>query len=188
MLNKIKFDIFSLAQYSVIFGVAVFILTVFLSILSYGGYNFFGQFISELGIGKTAFIFNFGLIFSAILLLPLSILLWDKKSIFSKVASVVSFVSFFALVGIGFFPMDQMPLHYYSAIIFFVLIAATILVVSLEDFLKKKLTYSFVGFVSFLMVVIFILKNEFPYLQKIAVFFILLWVILRVFKLKEKGL
>jgi len=186
MLNKIKFDIFPLVRYLVIFGVAAFVLTVFFSILSYGGYNFFGQFISELGIGKTALMFNLGLILSAILMLPLSILLWDKNSFLLKAASIVSFISFFALVGIGVFPMDQMPMHYYSAIIFFVLIATTIFCICVGDLLNKKTKYAFFGFVSFLAVVIFIVNNEFQYLQKIAVFFILLWVITRVFESKEK--
>jgi hypothetical membrane protein len=161
-------------------GVLFFLLTFFTSVLLYKNYSFFEQFISELGVGESAFLFNSGLIISAILLLPLSGLLFSKKSTLYKLSGIVGFVSFFALLCIGVFPMGQEPMHFYSALLFFALIALTILLVSLQNSIELKSLRAVFGFISFLIVVFYLINNQSALFQKVAVLFILLWVILQV--------
>ena len=167
-------------QCSILLGVIVFLFTFCVSVFLYEEYNFFGQFISELGVGDTALLFNLGLIISAVLLLPLSVLFWKKNTKLFKISAIVGFISFFALLCIGLFPKGQEPMHFYAALTFFALISLTILFVGVQNSINKNPKVSIISIVSFLVVILYLVNNQSALLQKVAVLFILLWVVLQI--------
>lgn len=86
------------------------------------GYSGWYMFISELGIGPSAFIFNLGLIISGILVLPFfPCLLWLlKRSIKVKVGTVLALITYLSLIGVGLAPMVLSPFHVLFGAFFFI--------------------------------------------------------------------
>ncbi|MFB0562087.1 MAG: hypothetical protein ACETWM_12860 [Candidatus Lokiarchaeia archaeon] len=85
------------------------------------GYSGWYMFVSELGIGPSAFIFNVGLIISGILVLPLfPCLLWLlKQSIKAKIGIVMGMITYISLIGVGLAPTVLSPLHVLFGAFFF---------------------------------------------------------------------
>lgn len=98
------------------------------------GYSMSYMFISELGIGPSAFMFNVGLILTGILALPIfpGLLGLFKDSIIAKIAMVLGVVSSIALIGVGLAPMVMSPLHGIFAMIFFISVGIAIILLSFK--------------------------------------------------------
>lgn len=85
------------------------------------GYSGWYMFISELGIGPSAFMFNVGLIISGILVLPLfPCLLWLlRRSIKVKIGIVLAMITYLSLIGVGLAPTVLSVLHVLFGAFFF---------------------------------------------------------------------
>lgn len=79
--------------------------------------------LSDLGVGKTAPLFNFGLMAAGLLLFlfSLSSLLLTKEEPFGLLASLLLALDSLALFGIGLFPESYGSLHFWVSVLFFLL-------------------------------------------------------------------
>ncbi len=155
----------------------LFLLTIVLSTLVYGNYNFFEQNLSELGVGSTAIIFNIGLMLSALLLIVFYYFILFKESKTNFLVALFSAIGFF---GIGLFPLTLSFLHYVSAGIFFVLSAILIAKIVIDNKMKTK-KIDFVGIFSLVLIIIYLALFQTPLMQKIAIIGIIIWLISKVF-------
>ncbi len=98
------------------------------------GYSGWYMFVSELGIGPSAFIFNVGLIISGFLVLPMfPCLLWPlRRSIKAKIGIVMAMITYVSLIGVGFAPMVLSTLHVLFGAVFFLFGGIAIVLLSYE--------------------------------------------------------
>jgi hypothetical membrane protein len=94
------------------------------------------QYISELGIGSSAFLFNTGLIITGILAIPVfpGLLGLFRGSIIAKIGMTLGVVGSVALVGVGLCPMVVSSLHGLFAMIFFISVGIAIVLLSVVMF------------------------------------------------------
>ncbi|MGQ9721886.1 MAG: DUF998 domain-containing protein [Candidatus Jordarchaeum sp.] len=117
------------------------------------GFSMWYQFVSELGIGPSAFLFNVGLILAGILALPVfpGILGLFRGSIIAKIGVVLGLTASLALVGVGLAPMVMSQLHGTFAMIFFISVGIAIILLSFEmyrgEFFSKAIAIYGVIFV-----------------------------------------
>lgn len=153
------------------------------------GYSITEQYISELGIGPSASLFNTGLVIGGILALPIfpGLLGLFRGSTIAKIGTVFGVISGLGSIGVGLCPMGISPYHGLFAMIFFLCIGIAIILFSLEMYQIKFFTIALViyGF-SFVIVDLSFLFLRTP-LPEWAVFFIVttwiiavgLWVLLK---------
>ncbi len=98
------------------------------------GFSMWYMFISELGIGPSAYMFNVGLILAGILALPVfpGILGLFKGSILAKMGVVLGVIASVALIGVGLAPMVMSPLHGSFSMVFFICVGLAIVLLSFE--------------------------------------------------------
>lgn len=98
------------------------------------GYSMWYQFISELGVGPSAFMFNVGLILTGILALPVfpGLLGLFRGSIIAKIGMVLGLTASIALIGVGLAPMVMSSLHGPFAMVFFISVGIAIVLISFE--------------------------------------------------------
>ncbi len=95
-------------------GVAQFLLFMIVSETLYPGYSVSKNYISDLGVGSTAYIFNISIIIMGLLLIISSILLK------SKILQVFLILSGIGAAGVGIFPEDSPDhLHVIMSLIVF---------------------------------------------------------------------
>lgn len=111
------------------------------------GYVIFGQYISELGIGPSSFLFNYGLMVTGVLAVPLfpGLLKLLRNTTVAKVGVIFGSVAAIALIGVGAFPMVVSSLHGPFSTVFFVCIGVSIVLISWEmlrgAFFSKAIAY-----------------------------------------------
>jgi len=154
-----------------------FICTLILAIIAYKNYNFFGQYLSELGAGETSVIFNVGLMITSLLMVCLYILIYYKESKSNLVIGVVSAVSLF---GVGLFPLTLKNPHYLSALLFFLLSFFLIAKSNINLYFKEK-NIDWIGVISIVVILFYIIIFRNPLMQKFSVFVIIVWLIWKVF-------
>lgn len=174
-------DFVELSKESVLLGLAVFLLTLIFSILLYNGYDFFGQYLSELGIGITAIVFNSGVIISGFLFLPLAFVIFKKNKILFKFSSGAIVISLVSFICVGVFPINH-SLHFYAAAIFFIFAALGILFSAIGCLFSKNKKDAYVSFAVFLIIFLFLITSQSVIMQKVSVLFILIWAFLQVWK------
>jgi hypothetical membrane protein len=143
-----------------------FLLTFILSILLYRNYNFFNQYISELGIGETAIIFNSGLMITSIFLFILYYVLFKKQKLSLKKLPI-AFVSSIGLFCVALFPLYLSHAHFISAGIFFFFSFILIIIFSF----KKRINIFF----ALPILIYFFIQN--PITQKIAAITFIIWIL-----------
>lgn len=95
------------------------------------GYSMFYMFVSELGIGPTAFMVNVGWMITGFLAVPVFPALWRLlRGAIAKIGVVVGAVGFISLIGIGYHPMVVSPLHSVFGMISFVGTGVAVFLVS----------------------------------------------------------
>jgi len=152
-------------------GVIVFLTFVSLAILNYFNYDFFNQYLSELGIGSSAIFFNVGVMLTAILFILFFYLKFYKNGQLKMF--ILSLISAIALFLVGVFPIDH-NLHYSVAALFFISSFFVILINSIILFRENKKKISIIGFILSLFVLFYMVVLEIPLFQKIAVFAIMI--------------
>jgi len=118
-------------------GITIFIILTIIAIITYPNYNFYEQYLSELGIGNTAITFNLGIIISGLLLIPLFVFHYKPKEFFAQLICFIGTASMIFFIGVGVFPLTNSRAHMFTAGLFFILITMTI-IIALIEFIKSK--------------------------------------------------
>jgi hypothetical membrane protein len=167
------------AQLFGILAVVSFLVFVTIAIIMYKSYDFFNQYLSELGLGSTGFIFNIGIMLTAILFLAYFYFKFYKTNY--KKLFLLSLVSGVALFCVGVFPMGH-NLHYPAAVTFFLSSFFMILINSIVLFKEKKNKLVVTGLILGLFIFFYMFILEIPLFQKIAVASIILYYLIISFK------
>ncbi len=139
--TSLSFKIFSIA------GGFIAVVGSLITALVYQGreaeaYSPLNHFISELGevgVSRSAWVFNFSLILSGLSLLPASISLGLMLTgLISKIAMVAGVVCALSLSLVGVFPMNKMKPHGYAALMYFRAGLAMVILFSLAVALQPE--------------------------------------------------
>ena len=149
----------------------VFIST---SILSYRGFSWTNNALSDLGVisDPTATLFNFGLFLSGLLALAFSIglfvLFQDRLS--GKIGAGVFVLACLSLEGISFFNENVRPFHYIFSVAFFVFMPISLLIIAgyyIET--RQKWMVVFTLLMALIAAAPWVLQFTFPYVANVAI-------------------
>ncbi|MBS7280188.1 MAG: DUF998 domain-containing protein [Candidatus Freyarchaeota archaeon] len=110
------------------------------------GYSIPNQFLSELGVGPTATIYNYGLIITGAVCIPIFpiVCILLRKTITARLAAIFGIAGCIALIGVGIYPMHIPVLHGLFSFAFFALIGLAIITASIAmykgEFFTKHTT------------------------------------------------
>jgi len=96
------------------------------------GYGFGYQYLSELGIGPSATVYNYGVIITGLLSVCVFPILYKhfESSVITRIATVSGVVGCLALSGLGVYPMYIWLVHFTCALSFFAFVGLAILLFS----------------------------------------------------------
>ena len=101
--------------------------SIFTAIMLSPWFSWTGNALSDLGVGEASAIFNFGLIASGLMLIPLPIALYTaSEGGLERLSAILLLLSAVLLSSIGFFPESYGRLHYYVSAAFFLTLPPTI--------------------------------------------------------------
>lgn len=101
--------------------------SIFTAIMFSPWFSWMGNALSDLGVGEAAAIFNFGLIASGLMLIPLPIAIYTaSEDRLERLSALLLLLSAVFLSSIGFFPESYGCLHYYVSVAFFLTLPLTI--------------------------------------------------------------
>ena len=101
--------------------------SIFTAITLSPWFSWTGNALSDLGVGEAAAIFNFGLIASGLMLIPLPIALYTvSEGGLERLSAILLLLSAVLLSSIGFFSESYGRLHYYVSAAFFLTLPLTI--------------------------------------------------------------
>ena len=114
--------------------IAQFFLMMLLAETIYPNYSVSHNYISDLGVGKTAYIFNVSIVLLGILLIAAA---YISRS-FSRVFSVIIVLAGIGAMGVGIFPENTGSIHVYSSLLVFLMasIAPYIIIYKLKNSLS----------------------------------------------------
>ncbi len=148
MQNKVEIKLAG-----VIFFVAIaqFILAMLLAEVRYPGYSVSGNYISDLGVGSTAFIFNTSIIILGILLIAGAFLTRNV----SRAFAIIMILAGIGAMGVGIFPETTGSPHVYSSLIVFSMgsIAPIPLLIKIRNALS--ISWVILGALGFVSLVLF---------------------------------
>ena len=159
-------------------GAIIFLVFTYLAINTYNDYDFFGQTLSELGVGPSAIYFNIGIILTGLFMLPFYASMYSKSKT-SKFSSATGVMSALSLIFVGIFTLDYLMLHLLVAFCFFILSALTITLYEVDRFLSGKVELLCINQILVSVIIlsyIFVFNN--PFMQKFSVFLIILWILM----------
>jgi len=172
-------------------GIIIFLLLSISSIYFYPKYDFFNQYLSDLGVGSTSLLFNSGIIIASILLLPFIFSLYKPYSFLSQTTCFLGFASVIFFAGIAVFPLNFQSIHSFIAGLFFLLMSFFILfalLLHLKDWLKiqpkpilVESIFLLLSIFTILVTCIFLFFIFTPLMQKLSITSIVLWVFLFIF-------
>nr|MDO8083049.1 DUF998 domain-containing protein [Candidatus Freyarchaeota archaeon] len=145
------------------------------------GYSIFQEFISDLGVGPSSFLFNTGMIISGALAIPVFPMLLRPlgSTQTAKIGVVMGIIAGIGLIGVGAFPETTGFYHVLFAVIFFFSIFIAIGVLSYANnsakFFSKYVQW--LGYISFLGgLICSILVSIFgPPPEWVLIFLVLIW-------------
>ncbi len=105
----------SVAGLLIFIGVAEFLLLMLIAEALYPGYSVSRNYISDLGVGSTAVIFNSSIIIMGLLLIIAAVLAWGLSRIFAITIALTGI----GAMGVGIFPETIHPFHLIFALIAF---------------------------------------------------------------------
>jgi hypothetical membrane protein len=184
------------------FGPIQFIFITILAMFFFpGGYSFFDNFFSTLGLTETgtgtpnpisSVLFNLALLLGTISLVPLWILMWmnfkekTSEKIIATIGSYLGLLSAPLLTLIGVFPADtELKAHILVTLLFFIFTAFAILFYSIVILLNKEYSYYYAlaGFAITIFIIFFTTGffKDFPALaQKLAVYSMIIWALIQI--------
>ena len=165
-------------QIAIILTTLIFLVTSTISIIFYPNYDFINQYFSELGIGPTSIIFNFGIMITSIFLLIYFYLLFKKKE--NSKIFYLGLISSIGLFGVGLFPMNIIFWHFLSAATFFF---TSLIIIGIKITQNKDNTkLLFFGLMMALVIFNYLLIFRIPFFQKLSVYAIIIYYIIYSFK------
>ena len=105
----------SAAGLLIFIGVAEFLLLMLIAEALYPGYSVSRNYISDLGVGPTAVLFNSSIIIMGILLIIAAVLVWGLSRVFAITIALTGI----GAAGVGIFPETIHPFHLIFALIAF---------------------------------------------------------------------
>lgn len=131
--------------------IAQFILAMLLAEMLYPGYSVSNNYISDLGVGSTAYIFNTSIIILGLLLIVAAIL--SRKM--SMAFAVLMILSGIGAMGVGLFPENTGSLHTYSSLLVFLMgsLAPIPLFIKIKNVLS--LTWVILGIFGFISLILY---------------------------------
>ena len=105
------------------------------AVASYRAFNWLNNALSDLGIisGITGSVFNFGLYCSGVLVFifaAFGLFTYFGKNGVGKIGALTFAVTGLMLMGIGFFPENVVPHHYFFSVAFFALLPSSLFVIT----------------------------------------------------------
>jgi len=187
-----------------VFGFLFFLVFAFIAMAVYpGGYSFFGQVFSELGVAyPSSLFFNSAVIVTGLCMFPFFYRVSHEISAEwlagygRKVFLASGFISALGLIGVGVFPMNVRPYHFYAALLFFFFAALSTFLFGLNTLRDREQWNMADFFVSmsvsvmvFLLVVVMMPRFDSyePVVQKMAVFSVGLWAVYMALKAERQG-
>ncbi len=136
-----------------------FFAVIFIAQSMIPGYNIYDSFISELGVGETAALFNTSVIILSLALI-LSALLLHSISTTKRFALLIAAIGICG-IGIALFPLNNQPLHTIISGTAFIL--SILAVVSTYEILPKSFNFAsiLIGLVSLVALLLLITNNFF---------------------------
>lgn len=105
----------SAAGLLIFIGTVEFLLLMLIAEVLYPGYSVSRNYISDLGVGPTAVIFNSSVIIMGLLLITSAVLIWGLSRVFAVSIALTGI----GAVGVGIFPETIHPFHLIFALIAF---------------------------------------------------------------------
>ncbi|MEK6958691.1 MAG: DUF998 domain-containing protein [archaeon] len=191
-----KLDFLDPAFFALI-GLAIIFASIVVSMFLYSNdlqayYDFSGQYLSELGVGNVALLFNLGLIAGSFCIIPFFFFLHKSGASFLRqLASYLGMAAFIFLIGVGLFPLNSIDMHRFTAMMFIFCASITSGIISTETLFHPKkaplsfiIMFSLLGFTSCIVGIILLVAMNVPLMQKLAIALFMSW--LGAFLLHEK--
>jgi len=161
-------------------GITLFVLSTLAAIVSYPGYKFWGQFLSELALKPLPFVFlTIALIGGGIIFLAFALKLKKifERSFAGQIGSILFALSGLAMIAVGVFPLGVKPWHGIFAVLMFLLMGFSAIALGIDNLLAKRFSkkFSLLCFAFALTELICLLLGFGPVCQKIVVAFFLVW-------------
>ncbi|MDT7861755.1 MAG: DUF998 domain-containing protein [Saccharolobus sp.] len=137
-----------ISGYLILIGVSQFFLCMLIAEAIYPNYSIKSNYISDLGIGKTAIIFNTSIILMGVLIIIASITL-------RKLISILFFMTGLGSMLVGIFPETTGLIHLIAALIAFLFGGIGAVVTSITN---KIYFWTILGFITLLCLILYLLK------------------------------
>ncbi len=144
-----------------------------------GQWTFGVHSLSHMGISDNALaaaLFNGGCMVCGAMGILIGLGTAARKERAGRVAGTFYAVGMFFLILVGVFPMDQKPIHYIVATLFFALVLFNIIITAVDNRLNGKRFEIDVAF--FVLSVIFMSTMVFPLWEALIVILIMIWTVL----------
>jgi hypothetical membrane protein len=167
-LNKEK-----IAGYLIFIGVAQFFIFMMISESLYPGYSISKNYISDLGVGSTSYVFNTSIIFMGILLIISAFLLEGK------VLKLFLILSGIGAAGVGFFP-EGSPYHLHTIMSLIVFLFASLSSYATFKYKSyKNILWPIMGTIGLVSLILYILNIYGPFnyggMERLIVYPNLIW-------------
>jgi len=202
-LEKLKNWKFLGAFLGILGGVQFIVITIVAMFFYPGGYSFFDNFFSDLGLTRSSsngqqniisfVLFIIAMTVAGIVWIPFwlslrTVFTETKKSRYtSTLGTIIGLISCPFLVLIAYTPYDiLLELHILAVQIFFLLFAFAIIIYSITILLDKDYAsiYAYIGFAMAVLLILYTYVFPFnPAFQKVTVYVLISWVIIKGYKL-----
>jgi hypothetical membrane protein len=144
-----------------IIGPIIALLFIFYSITIYPNFSWYSNYLSDLGVGKTAPFFNYPLIFEGIMnfIFAIGFAYTLQKGVWSKVGAILLIIGGLSLALVGIFNENSADhIHEYVAMGYFVILPLSLIVLGVVNFKNFKI-YSIVTVLLAIIALIVILSH-----------------------------
>ncbi|MGC8573139.1 MAG: hypothetical protein C0171_05640 [Caldisphaera sp.] len=169
-MNKEK-----ISGYLIFIGVAQFFIFMMIAESLYPGYSISKNYISDLGVGSTAYIFNTSIIVMGFLLIISGFLLEGK------ILKIFLLLSGIGAAGVGFFP-ENSPYHLHTIMSLIVFLFASLSSYAAFKYKSNKnLTWPIMGSIGLVSLILYIFNIYGPFnyggMERLIVYPNLIWAI-----------
>jgi hypothetical membrane protein len=168
---------FRTAGMLILVGITQFLLLMKIAEFIYPNYSVSSNYISDLGVGSTAYIFNTSIIILGLLGMTAAYLLlrWDKTF------SILLFISSLGALGVGVFPENMGILHTIPSLITFLFSGIAAIYSYKVDKTTAKYIWPILGIISLISLVLFASKSYMGLgpggMERMIVYPVFIWLI-----------
>jgi len=158
-------------------GITQFLILLQISEYLYPGYSVSNNYISDLGIGPSAYLFNTSIMILGILGMIAGVLLYKWNKIFS----ILIFISSIGAFGVGLFPENIGILHLISSLITFLFAGITAIYSYRIDVNSSRFIWPILGLISLTSLALFINRSYLGLgkggMERMIVYPVFIWLI-----------